>query len=146
MKLDPIFTVKENKLYKIADGSLVSTDSLKQIQIPWSTVEMEDEIYNEEFLAVLRDQLKQMEAAGLFAVLVPLVDKPLSTEEQSEYFINAFNHAARRVKDCTSVAGFELPSELKDKDGFIEKLAVKHAQYVYFSKAENLTDSSIVKY
>lgn len=146
MKLEPIFTVKNNKLYKIADNSEVNPATLRRIEIPWSTIEMEEEIYNEEFLAVLRDQLKQMEPAGTFAILVPLVDKPLSSEEQSEYFINAFNHTARRVKDCTSVAGFELPSELKDKDGFIEKLAVKHAQYVYFSKAENVTNSSIVKY
>ena len=55
MKLDPIFTVKSKKLYKISDGSEVNTSSLKKITIPWSTVEMEDEVYNEEFLANLRD-------------------------------------------------------------------------------------------
>lgn len=146
MKLDPIFTVKENKLYRIADNTQIDPTSLRRIEIPWTTVEMEEEIYNEEFLAVLRDQLKQMEPSASFAVLVPVVDKTLSTEDEVEHFINAFNHTARRVKDCTSVAGFELPAELKDKDAFIEKLAVKHAQYVYFSKAENVTDSSIVKY
>lgn len=146
MKLDPIFTVKENKLYKIVDDSLVDTSTLKQIEIPWTTVEMEDEIYNEEFLAVLRDQLKQMEAAGTFAVLVPIVNKPLTNEEQLEYFINAYNHTARRVKDCESVAGFELPAELNDYQAFIDKLAIKHAQYVYFTKADNITDSAIVKY
>ena len=146
MKLDPIFTVKENKLYKIADNSQVDAASLRRIEIPWSTVEMEDEIYNEDFLAVLRDQLKQMETAGTFAILVPIVDKPLTNDEQTEYFINAYNHTARRVKDCESVAGFELPVELKDTAAFIEKLAIKHAQYVYFSKAENVTDGSIVKY
>lgn len=146
MKLDPIFTVKENKLYKIADDSLVDVSTLRRIEIPWSTIEMEEEIYNEEFLAVLRDQLKQMESTGTFAVLVPIVDKPLSTEEQCEYFINAYNHAARRVKDCESVAGFELPAELSDYNAFIDKLAIKHAQYVYFSKAENITNGFIVRY
>jgi len=146
LKLDPIFTVKENKLYKISDNSLVDTATLRRIEIPWTTVEMEDEVYNEEFLAVLRDQLKQMEAAKTFAVLVPIIDKPVSTELQTEYFINAFNHAARRVKDCESVAGFELPVELSDKQAFIDKLSIKHAQYVYFSKEENVTDSSVVKY
>lgn len=146
MKLEPVFTVKENKLIKIADNTEVDTETLRRIEIPWSTVEMEDEIYNEEFLAVLRDQLKQMEATGTFAVLVPVVDKALSNEEQTEYFINAFNHTARRVKDCESVAGFELPSELSDKQAFIEKLAVKHAQYVYFTKDASISDSSIVKY
>lgn len=146
MKLDPVFTVKENKLYKIADNSEVDTKTLRQIEIPWTTVEMEDEIYNEEFLAVLRDQLKQMEAAGVYAVLIPIVDKPLENDTQVEYFINAFNHTARRVKDCESVAGFELPAELKSPALFIEKLAVKHAQYVYFTKNCNIADTSIVKY
>lgn len=146
MKLDAVFTVKENKLYKIDGITKVDPATLTQIQIPWTTVEMEEEIYNEEFLATLRDQLKKMEAAGTYAILVPLVDKPLESAEQIELFINAFNHTARRVKDCTSVAGFELPLELKAPQDFIDALAVKHAQYVYFSKAENSPLPSIVLY
>ena len=146
MKLDPIFTVKNKKLYKIADGSEVDTSTLQKIEISWSTVEMEDEVYNEEFLAVLRDQLKTMEDAGTFAVLVPVADKPLETPEQEEAFTNAFNHTARRVKDCTSVAGLELPAALKDKQAFMDTLAIKHAQYVYFTKAENPLSDDIVVY
>ncbi|MCQ2602154.1 MAG: hypothetical protein MJ184_12405 [Treponema sp.] len=146
MKLDPIFTVKENKLFKIADNSQVDTNTLRRVEIPWSTVEMEEEIYNEEFLAVLRDQLKQMEALNTFAVLVPIADKELTTAEQQEAFINAYNHTARRVKDCVSVAGFELIPELKDSQAFMDTLAIKHAQYVYFTKAENPSSESIVKY
>ena len=105
MKLDPIFTVKNKKLYKIADNSEVDASTLKRIDIPWSTVELEDEAYNEEYLASLREQLKAMETSESFAVLVPVVDKPLETPEDEELFINAYNHTARRVKDCTSVAG-----------------------------------------
>ncbi len=146
MKLDPIFTVKNKKLYKLSDGSEVNTAELKKINIPWSTVEMEDESYNEEFLALLRDQLKKMEDAGLFAVLVPVVDKPMETPEQEEAFINAFNHTARRVKDCVSVAGLELAPQLKDKQSFMDTLAIKHAQYVYFTKAENPLSDDIVVY
>ena len=146
MKLDPIFTVKNKKLYKIADNSEVDTSTLKRINIPWTTVEMEDETYNEEFLALLRDQLKKMEDAGIFAVLVPVADKPLDTPEQEEAFINAFNHTARRVKDCVSVAGLELAPQLKDKQAFIDTLAVKHAQYVYFTTAENPLSDDIVVY
>ena len=146
MKLDPIFTVKEKKLYKIADNSQVDTASLKRIEIPWSTVEIEDEAYNEEYLAQLREELKGMEAAGKFAVLVPLVDKALENPEQEELFINAYNHTARRVKDCTSVAGFELAEKLKDKQAFMDTLAIKHAQYVYFTKAENPLSDDIVVY
>lgn len=151
MKLDPIFTVKQNKLYKLADDTPVDTATLRRIEIKWSTVELADEQYNEEYLAGLRDELKTMEEAGTFAVLVPVVDKPLQTAEQTELFINAFNHAARRVKDCVSVAGFELPAELTAKGfeegtpacDFMQTLAIKHAQYVYFAKdtdaPENIT-------
>ncbi len=146
MKLDPIFTVKNKKLYKIADDSQVDTSTLKRIEIPWSTVEIADESYNEEYLAGLREQLKAMESAGSFAVLVPLVDKPLETPEQEELFINAYNHTARRVKDCESVAGMELPAQLKDKEAFMDTLAIKHAQYVYFTKAENPLSDDIVVY
>ena len=42
MKLEPLFTVKNSKLYKITDNSEVDTSTLKRIDIPWSTVEMED--------------------------------------------------------------------------------------------------------
>ena len=146
MKLEPIFTVKENKLYKIDGMTLVDPESLKRIDVPWSTVEMEEEMYNEEFLALLRQQLKALEEKGIFAVIVPIVDKNLQNEEDEELFIKAFNHTARRVKDCTSLAGFELPSELKNQKDFIDTLYVKHPQYVYFSKQENLTPESIVKY
>jgi hypothetical protein len=51
MKLEPLFTVKNSKLYKIADNSEVDTSTLKRIDIPWSTVEIEDEAYNEEYRA-----------------------------------------------------------------------------------------------
>ena len=146
MKLDPIFTVKNKKLYKISDGSEVDTSTLKRIEIPWSTVEIEDEAYNEEYLASLREQLKAMEAAGTFAVLVPIADKALDTPEQEEFFINAFNHTARRVKDCISVAGMELAPQLKDKQAFMDTLAIKHAQYVYFTQAENPPSDNIVIY
>ena len=146
MKLDPIFTVKNKKLYKIADNSEVDTSTLKRIDIPWSTVELEDEAYNEEYLAALREQLKAMEASETFAVLVPIVDKPLETPEDEELFINAYNHTARRVKDCTSVAGLELVPQLKDKQAFMDTLAIKHAQYVYFTKAENPLSDDIVVY
>ena len=146
MKLDPIFTVKNKKLYKIADNSEVDTSTLKRIDIPWSTVELEPEAYNEEYLAALREQLKAMETSESFAVLVPVVDKPLETPEDEELFINAYNHTARRVKDCTSVAGLELVPQLKDKQAFMDTLSIKHAQYIYFTKAENPLSDDIVVY
>lgn len=143
MKLDPVFTVKENKLFMISDNSEVNPDTLKQVQIPWSTVEMEEESYNEEYLAKLRDDLKALETSHTYAILVPVLDKPLDTPEQLELFTNAYNHTARRVKDAESVAGFLLPVELLRKgmdivqSEFIDVIAKKHAQYVYFAEKEN---------
>ena len=43
MKLDPIFTVKNKKLYTISDNSEVDTATLKRIDILWSTVELDEE-------------------------------------------------------------------------------------------------------
>lgn len=146
MKLEPVFFVKENKLYKIDDNSPFATEQLQKIEILWSKVELEDEIYNEEFLASLRDDLKSLEVQGKFAVLVPIIDKPLENAEQIESFTNACNHTARRVKDCISVAGFEIPAEISDFHDFIEILSKKHAQYVYFSHNKEIGDSSIVVY
>lgn len=151
MKLDPIFTVNQNKLFKIENNSEVDINTLEKIEIKWSTVELADEAYNEEYLAALRDNLKSYDDAGKFAILIPVVDKAMETPEQIELFINAFNHTARRVKDCISVVGMELPEQLiktgtENIQLFIETLAKKHAQYVYFTKDENLNDNSIVKY
>ena len=151
MKLDPIFTIKNHTLYKISDNSAFATSDLKQIEIAWSTAELAEDSYNEDFLAKLREQLKSMETAGNYAVLVPAVDKPLESLEQVEAFINTFNHTARRVKDCESVAGFVLPTQIASKgfaDGtpaadFMETLAIKHAQYVYFISKETAQGSDI---
>ena len=153
MKLDPIFTVKQNKLYKLADNSPVDLSTLRRIEIKWSTVELADEAYNEEYLAELRNQLKAMDETGAFAILVPVADKPLETPEQTELFINAFNHTARRVKDCVSVAGMELAPELTAKGfapgspaaDFMETLAIKHAQYVYFTKEANAPENIVTQ-
>ena len=152
MKLDPVFTVKQNKLYKIDGNSEVAAASLKRTEIKWSEVELAEESYNEEYLASLRDELKAMDDAGTFAVLVPVVDKPLENAEQVEAFINTFNHTARRVKDCVSVAGFILPDQIAAKGfeagspaaDFMETLAIKHAQYVYFTGNANAPENIVV--
>lgn len=151
MKLDPLFTVKNNQLFAISDGKSVPFSSLKQISIKWSQIEIEDEAYNEEYLAQLRDELKEMDENGSFAVLIPVIDKPLDTPEQKELFINAYNHTARRIKDCVSVTGYELPLELL-KEGlsadsfaqnFMETIAIKHAQYVYFADTKNIETAGL---
>lgn len=146
MKLEPIFTTKNNRLIKIEDNSIIDISTIQKINIPWTTVEMEEGYYNEEFLATLRDQLKKNELIKKYVILVPIVDKQLENNNQIEQFINAFNHTARRIKDCTCVVGFELPLELKAQQEFIDTLSVKHSQYIYFSKAENSQLSSVITY
>lgn len=151
MKLDPVFTVKNNKLYKIADDSQIEVSALKKVDIPWSTIEMEPEAYNEEYLANLREELKPLDTTGKFVYLAPAVDKPLNTPEEIELYINAYNHCARRIKDCECIAGIELPLEVLSKGDaadsamiwFMETLAKKHAQYVYFASAENVAKANL---
>ena len=154
MKLDPIFTVKNNKLYKIDDNSQTDINTLKKIELSWSKIELEPEIYNEEFLATLREELKPLDDQQTFVILVPIIDKPLDTPDSKELFINAFNHTARRIKDCTCIAGFELPEQLTAEgfapdsfaNSFMETLAIKHAQYVYFANTEKAPTDRIVLY
>lgn len=151
MKLDPVFTVKENKLYKIADDSQVEVNSLKKVEIKWSVIELEPETYNEEYLANLREELKPLDDTGKYVYLSPVVDKALNTPEDIELYINAINHCARRIKDCTCIAGIELPEELLLKgieegtpvSDFMETLAKKHAQYVYFASTDNANKANI---
>ena len=42
-------------------------------------VELDDEVYNEEFLAELRETLKALEAQNKFAILIPEIDKTFET-------------------------------------------------------------------
>lgn len=146
MKLDPLFYVKNNKLVFIEDNEPFDSANLERIEISWNTVELENEVYNEEYLANLREHIKKFETTSKFAVLVPIADKSLKTSEQIELFTNTFNHTARRLKDCINIVGFELIPELLESGidagstarNFIATIAVKHAQYIYFIKQENI--------
>jgi len=157
MKLEALFKAENNNLVKLSDNSVISLDNLKiynadnfnsnpiteayfAIEVPWTKVELDDEVYNEELLAALRDALKAAEEKGLFCFIIPVVDKAFSTPEQMEAYTNAFNHTARRIKDCVSVIGLELPEAVLTagiQNDFMEVLAKKHAQYLYFVKKES---------
>lgn len=153
MKLEPLFKVENNKLFTIKDSSPVDLEKLQKICIKWSQIEMNDEEYNEEFLADLRDKLKNLDEINAFAILVAEADKPLETPEQYELFINAYNHAARRVKDCVSVAGISLPLQLlksgleadSQVQAFIDTLNIKHSQYVYFAAQEDINSLNLIE-
>lgn len=163
MKFDPLFKSENNKLVKIDSGETYSTgklhlvygenissacmpDSVKKVVgvlVNWSAVELEPGSYNEEFLAVLRDYLKSLESSGFFAFIIPGTVRPLPDSDAVQSYIDAMVHCARRIKDCTSVIGFAIPSELLKLDSdfgvnsytqwFINEMNVKHGHYLYFA-------------
>ena len=79
-------------------------------------------------------------------MVFPMVSVPMALFLSEEAFVNACNHCARRIKDCTSVVGFEIPVEVSDLEGFRDTLAKKHSQYIYFTKKENTSLDGIIAY
>ena len=166
MKLEPLFTSKENSLFAI-DGNVVSMQGSTVIQakglcasspvpecnkrpllvqIFWEDIGMDESSYNEEFLACLRDFLKVLDEQNIFAVIVPCTKKTSLSQAEKDNFTASCKHCARRIKDCRSVIGFAIPEQV-DTTCFMDELSQKHAHYIYFSKSDaTLTNSSIVKY
>ena len=165
MKLEPLFTSKENSLFSI-DGSSVSTENCTLLNakdlsassnvpednkcpllvgISWEQIGLDDLSYNEELLANLRDFLKVLDEQNRFAIIVPAAGKTSLTEEEKANFTASCKHCARRIKDCKSVIGFAIPEEA-DTSTFMEELSQKHAHYIYFSKSASvLANTSIVR-
>ena len=157
MKLEPLFFIKQNNLYKIQTQEKVELSNFQnvsyqeftqnplsnefvKIDINWSAIELEDEVYNEELLAQLRDNLKKLDEKNHFVIINPIADKQISSYDDADLFINACNHMARRIKDCESVIGLELPDQIFAQDAaadFMDTLYKKHANYVYFSNNSN---------
>lgn len=164
MKLDPVFVAKENKLYSV-DGKLIekkiseigdikngspSDDSfIYDIVIPQNVIEPEKEIYNEEYLASLRDFLKVMEEKNIFAVLTVMPGRDKETaarissgtfeDDEVSGYIACVKHTARRVKDCVSVAGIKITDDFAFENApgkimtMMDEILPKHAQYVFFA-------------
>ncbi len=166
MKLESLFYVQNNQLIKKADNAQINlkdiksysfdelsknitNDSFLKINLSWAQIELGEEVYNEEVLAELRNLLKKMEEANHFALITPIVDKEFTTPEQILSFITTFNHTARRIKDCVSMVGYELPKELLGKgfdsftNEFIQTLAIKHSQYIYFINNNNINEFNL---
>lgn len=157
MKLEPLFFIKQNKLYKIQTQEKVELSNFQtvsyqeftqnplsnefiKIDINWSSIELDDEVYNEELLAQLRDNLKKLDENNHFAIINPIADKQISSYDDADLFINACNHMARRIKDCESVIGLELPDQIFAQDAaadFMDTLSKKHANYVFFANNSN---------
>ena len=131
MKLEKIFDAKDGKLIKI-DGA---DFHIKALPLSWREVEPDEEgAYNEEKLAALRLELKALEGTSQFVYISPVADKNAAAEQLTA----AMKHAARRLKDCTAIAGFAIPDTFSAENAahFVEELSQKHAQYVFFSKVK----------
>ena len=164
MKLEALFTARDNSLFTV-EGQAVALDSDNKIQaeqtfnlvapkpdsplfiyVPWTLVGLDEESYNEAFLANLRDVLKLMEEKKQFAIIVPVADSAADSPDKKEAFTASMKHCARRIKDCASVIGFAIPQEA-DSGYFCDELSQKHSHYVFFSRDENvLSNKSIVRY
>lgn len=144
MKLERLFECKDSKLYK-TDGRQVEVTPAMIKKISWNDVEGAEEVYNEQFLASLRDELKALDDKGEFVFIEPVYDKKGALPGQ---FINAMKHTSRRIKDCVSVIGFAVPDEIASDsdvvDFYTKTVAEKHAHYVFFSKKD--CGSDIVLY
>lgn len=139
MKLERLFEVKNSKLYKIGESEIFTP---KVRTVKWSEVEGNPEEYNEDFLAKLRDELKALEEKNEFVLIETVFDK----EADYEQFTAAMKHTARRIKDCVSVIGFSIPSEISSEEKrnfYIEEMSAKHKQYCFFSKNELSAEISI---
>jgi hypothetical protein len=172
MKLDPLFKSQNNKLYTLAgdevplggsrfvketDCSASTAEKMIEeygtgmffVKVMWSVVGKDEDNYNEEFLASLRDWLKVLEDKKRFAVIVPVADIWRS-EADCEALAASMKHCARRIKDCVSVVGFAIPEVACDRTvaaHFMDVLSEKHEQYIFFSKdKEILADSKVVQY
>lgn len=166
MKLEALFKSEKNTLFTIdgreislAGAPVLNAKTLNAeaavpeaefciVETEWAFVGKDEESYNEEGLASLRDWLKLLEDTKKFAVIKPVSENGLDAAAK-EALTASMKHCARRIKDCVSVAGFAIPAVCSDngsKDSFIEELSQKHAQYVYFSADGNvLADEKIVR-
>ena len=148
MKIEAKFYSEKNELYFL-DGSKaeLNSDKIKAYVVKWTEVGLDEDSYNEEFLANLRDKFKVMEDNGTYGFVVPECDSACDSEEQKEAFVASMKHCARRIKDCENIIGFAVPSEA-DPSFFMEELGAKHKHYIYFAKNSELSESNekIVRY
>ncbi len=151
MKIEAQFLCKNSRLYTL-DGSEVLLDETVYIpaedfisltaeenkfygiRIPFTKIGTDEDSYNEEFLASLRDALKELEEKSAFAFIIPVCDETL-TEETRENFTASYKHCARRIKDCKNLMGFAVPPEA-DEETFVEELSKKHDHYVFFTEKD----------
>lgn len=114
-----------------------SAKELILLEFPVSFACVDAENFDEAFLADLRSALKQLEQSGKTVIFSPTGS--VAGAEQSDVFY----HIARRIKDCTSVAGLCFTAGITKEAAvaIITALKKKHPEYVYFTEGKELFDS-----
>jgi len=89
---------------------------MTQLDLHWDVIEHEGlGIYNEAYLANIRKDLKTAEKNGAsvnikFCYTIPAWCKKTENETDKEtlqnYYLSAFQHAKRRLKNCSSVSSW----------------------------------------
>jgi len=112
---------------------------MNKIQVAYKDIVLADGSANEEYLAGLRNRLKELEAAGEQVMLEPQVLPEDCKDIDAALSVTAaYKHCARRVKDCECVKGFEIPAVFAGMerggelaDNFKSELLEKHPHYVF---------------
>ena len=100
----------------------------------------QDEVYNEEFLASLRDEILQttQDLQNKFGseCQVRLFLCPHYENNSVVQVTEATKHAARRLKDCSLIQGIVIPStaEFMNEENmnfFVDEIRPKHKDYVF---------------
>lgn len=138
MKIEAKFYSENNELYFL-DGSKadLGSERIKAYSVNWTSVGLDEDSYNEEFLAKLREEFKALEEKGIYGYVVPQCDSPCDSAIEKENFTASMKHCARRIKDCENIVGFSIPPEV-DADFFMEELSAKHKHYIYFTKYQEI--------
>ena len=85
MKLEAKFKSEKNVLYFL-DGTKAELNgsSISAREVRWTQVGLDEDSYNEEFLADLRDQFKSMEENDTYGFVVPVCDAECGSAEEKE--------------------------------------------------------------
>ncbi len=172
MKFDPLVKSQNHDLFLLKDNSHLeilksnticdfenkNVNELPQVsivKISQKDIELSLGEYNEDFLAKLRDFLKILEENNKFAFIKAESNQEINDADSAENFISALVHTARRIKDATSVIGFEIPEAIlkNDKNAnldensysfwFISEMNKKHSHYVYFADGDILKELNL---
>jgi len=112
---------------------------MQKVQVAYKDIVLPGAGPNEEYLASLRNQLKDLEAQGQELLLEPAFSADDCKDVEKALQITAdYKHCARRVKDCASVKGFVIPQAFKGMErgaeiieNFKSELLEKHPHYIF---------------